>query len=96
MGKATWLTELEEEGQQLTQRLIDYISTNHGQYLRDRDGSVHVIIGGQRIAINAGSNNLAMARLMRNASTYPQSPARPESRSKHYRYMQMKRPAICR
>ena len=54
-------------GAKLGIQLINYIARNRGQYLRNHDGSLHVIIAGQRILINSWHDNLGMARLMRKA-----------------------------
>lgn len=47
-----------------TWTLENYIREHRGQYLRDEDGSLHLIIGGRRIALDQNPNNHGLAVLM--------------------------------
>jgi hypothetical protein len=47
-----------------TWTLENYIREHRGQYLRDEDGSLHLIIGGRRIALDQNPNNHGLAGLM--------------------------------
>jgi hypothetical protein len=54
----------EEMASYYASKLETYIEKNGGQFLRDEDDSLHVIIAGRRIPINYESNNRLMVGLM--------------------------------
>ncbi len=54
------------------QSVSSYIKDHKGQFLRDSDGSLHVLLDGKRIPINLDRNNYPLAELFlktRNIST---------------------------
>jgi len=54
----------ERAGQAFAQRLENYIQKNRGQYVKDEDGSLHVILGSRRIDLNLSPENHELTRLM--------------------------------
>jgi hypothetical protein len=56
----------ERRGQLYAMDLEKYIDQTSGQYLKDQDGNLYVLIGGQRIPLNFDRNNHALANLMIN------------------------------
>lgn len=54
----------ERDGAELADELLAYIKDNNGQYLRDADGSLHVIVKGQRVPLRPGRRDDALNRLM--------------------------------
>jgi hypothetical protein len=58
------LPRTEREAIIYEQRLSGYIKKHRGQYLRGEDGSLHLILGGQRILLSSNHENHDLARLM--------------------------------
>jgi hypothetical protein len=57
----------EISGEKLSKTLIAYIDAKGGRYLNDETGTLHVILGGKRIALDGNRENDALAKLMLDA-----------------------------
>jgi hypothetical protein len=58
------LPAAERQGWLFANDLKKYIESSHGQYLKDEDGNLYVLLKGQRIHLNFDRNNHALGALM--------------------------------
>jgi len=65
MGKtAARASQNERDGAELADDFLAYIKAKKGQYVRDTDGSLHVILDGRRTPLKCTRNDEALNRLM--------------------------------
>jgi hypothetical protein len=66
-GKKVKLSDAEKKGEALALKLYNHIKRQQGVFLRDEDGSFHVVIAGRRIPLKYDRDSALLASLMLDA-----------------------------